>query len=200
MRDEDTGCESSDGSSVCTQKSFNADCVQSQTNASNGAAYAIGTMVWSLFDYYGEPSGGWPHTTSSFGQFDLCGFPKAAAYWYRSFWLNKIPDSSPDKPYSTTTETVLHIVESWEKPANYNGKAVTTKDMHVYTDAGGIELFVNGVSLGKTYPTNPDTGNGKSWGDYPNVTWVPGNVTAHALDLNGKVLAIKTRFTPELES
>ena len=30
MRDEDTGCESSDGGSTCTQKSFNADCVQSQ--------------------------------------------------------------------------------------------------------------------------------------------------------------------------
>ena len=75
MRDEDVGIESSDGGSLNVQKSFNADCVQGQTNASNGAEYAVGTMVWTLFDYYGEPSGGWPHTTSSFGQFDLCGFP-----------------------------------------------------------------------------------------------------------------------------
>ena len=37
--------------------------------------------VWTLFDYYGEPSHGWPLTTSTFGQFDLGGLPKAAAYW-----------------------------------------------------------------------------------------------------------------------
>ena len=53
---------------------------------------AVGTMVWTLFDYYGEPSGPWPHTTSSFGQFDLCGFPKAASYWYQSYWLRQIYD------------------------------------------------------------------------------------------------------------
>ena len=41
MRDEDVGHESSDGRSGLIQKSFNADCVQSQTNASNGADYAV---------------------------------------------------------------------------------------------------------------------------------------------------------------
>lgn len=51
MRDENTGIESSDGRSNAVQKSFNANCVQSQTNASNGADYAVGTMVWTLFDY-----------------------------------------------------------------------------------------------------------------------------------------------------
>ena len=28
------------------QESFNADCQQSQTNASNGVDYVMGTMVW----------------------------------------------------------------------------------------------------------------------------------------------------------
>lgn len=46
QRDENIGIESSDGGSNAVQKSFNADCVQSQTNASNGADYAVGTMVW----------------------------------------------------------------------------------------------------------------------------------------------------------
>ena len=41
MRGEDVG-----GGGL--QKSFNADCQQHQTNASNGAPYAIGTMVWTL--------------------------------------------------------------------------------------------------------------------------------------------------------
>ena len=33
------------------QRSFNADCQQGQTNASNGVDYAVGTMVWTLFEY-----------------------------------------------------------------------------------------------------------------------------------------------------
>lgn len=29
---------------------------------------------------FGEPDA-WPHVSSSFGSFDLAGFPKAAVYW-----------------------------------------------------------------------------------------------------------------------
>lgn len=59
----------------------------------NDCSYAIGTMVWTLFDYYGEPSfGGWPFVSSTFGAFDLTGFAKAASYWFRSQWLYSIPD------------------------------------------------------------------------------------------------------------
>ena len=36
LGDENTGVESSDGRSNAVQKSFNADCVAGQTNASNG--------------------------------------------------------------------------------------------------------------------------------------------------------------------
>jgi len=36
-------------------------------------------MVWTLFDYYGEPPVGGFEVSSSYGQYDLCGFPKAAA-------------------------------------------------------------------------------------------------------------------------
>jgi len=77
MRDEDVGCESSNGQQVCVQKSFAADCSQAQTEVYDLPDFIVGTMVWTLFDYYGEPSGGWPFTISSFGQFDLAGFPKA---------------------------------------------------------------------------------------------------------------------------
>lgn len=37
----------------------------------------------ALFDYYGEPPVGGPEVSSTYGQYDLCGFPKAAAFWYR---------------------------------------------------------------------------------------------------------------------
>jgi hypothetical protein len=62
---------------------FPAACAQSQTNISDAIPYIAGTMVWTLFDYYGEPSGDWPAVSSSFGQIDLAGFPKDIMYWYR---------------------------------------------------------------------------------------------------------------------
>ena len=55
----------------------------------------------TLFDYYGEPSYGWPFVSSTFGAFDLVGFAKAGSYWFRSQWLYSIPDSSPDKTFQT---------------------------------------------------------------------------------------------------
>ena len=50
MRDEDSGCESSNGQSLCIQKSFAADCSQQQTAVYNNPEFIVGTMVWTLFD------------------------------------------------------------------------------------------------------------------------------------------------------
>ena len=111
---------------------------------------------------------------------------------YRAHWLNSIPDDSPDKPYTTKGNYVLHIVESWEPPQSNTS---TTKDMHVYTDAAAVEFFVNGVSQGKSSPTNPDHSNGHSWAEFPAVTWANGNVKANALDAQGNVLATTARHT-----
>ena len=116
MRDEDVGCESSNGVDVCVQKSFSADCAQEQTAVYDNAPFVVGTMVWTLFDYYGEPSGNWPNVISSFGQFDLAGFPKAQAYWYQAQWLLRSADSRADKTFETGGGSSVHLVESWEKP------------------------------------------------------------------------------------
>ena len=75
----------------------------------------------TLFDYYGEPSnGGWPFVSSTFGAFDLAGFAKAAAYWFRSQWLYAIPDASSDKTFKTDdlpgSSAMIHIVERWQPP------------------------------------------------------------------------------------
>ena len=74
----------------------------------------MGTMVWTLFDYIGEPSGSWPHVSSSFGQFDLAGFPKAQAHWYRDRWLLRADDRSASKPFATGEESAVHTFCSWE--------------------------------------------------------------------------------------
>ena len=116
MRDEDVGCESSNGQDACIQKSFSADCAQEQSEVYDNAPYVVGTMVWTLFDYLGEPSGTWPTVISSFGQFDVAGFAKAQATWYQAKWLLRSADNRADKPFPTGNGSVVHLVESWEKP------------------------------------------------------------------------------------
>jgi hypothetical protein len=46
FRDEDVGCESSNGQALCVQKSFSADCSQAQTEVYDNAPFVVGTMVW----------------------------------------------------------------------------------------------------------------------------------------------------------
>ncbi len=66
--------------------SFNGDCNQIQTGYELNRNYVVGCMVWTLFDYYGEPTPyGWPMVSSSFGSIDLAGFAKPSAYWYRAW-------------------------------------------------------------------------------------------------------------------
>jgi hypothetical protein len=55
MRDEDAGCESSNGQALCVQKSFAADCSQQQTAVYNNPEFVVGTMVWTLFDCESHP-------------------------------------------------------------------------------------------------------------------------------------------------
>ena len=77
MRDQDAGCETARDNPhyICNQSSFNARCAESNsaTNASDGVDWVVGTMVWTLFDYYGEPPKGGPEVSSTYGQvIDRC--------------------------------------------------------------------------------------------------------------------------------
>ena len=109
-----------------------------------------------------------------YGQFDLVGFPKKAAFWYRTQWLLGIPDGS-DKPYATNGSYEVRLVESWEPPAGGN----STKDVHAYSNADEIELFANGVSRGRRSLTPMVDGPG-SYAEWSAVPWTAGNVTAVA--------------------
>lgn len=257
MRDEDVGCESSNGQDRCIQKSFSADCAQEQSEIYDNAPFVVGTMVWTLFDYLGEPSGTWPNVISSFGQFDVAGFPKAQATWYRAKWLLRSDDGRADKPFRTGNRSVVHLVESWEKPrptppikwscnrtafralcarpksecedcvlkhaadmvrfgcsanewdylCRTGGAAPpapppsppNSKDVTVYSAAASVELVVNGVSLGiRQLPTQRRTENAtvvRTWAEWANVRWAPGNATVIGRDATGEVVAVSTRFT-----
>ncbi|PWA05170.1 beta-galactosidase GalA [Flavobacterium psychrotolerans] len=93
--------------------------------------YWLGGFVWTGFDYRGEPTPyQWPNINSHFGIMDVCGFPKNIYYYYQSWWTN---------------EDVLHISPHWNWPEKL-GEPI---DVWVNSNADGVELFLNGKSLGK---------------------------------------------------
>jgi len=196
MRDEDEGCETihDNPHTICTQKSFNARCAELATNASDGVDYASGTMIWTLFDYYGEPPVGGPEVSSTYGQYDLCGFPKAAAFWYRTQWLLTIADG-PDKTFYTNGKHEVRIVESWEPPdsfpSTYGNK---TRAIHVYSSAPLIELYVNGKSVG-TRPVTRMVNAPGSYSEWLAVPYEAGTLSAVARDASGKPVATHERHT-----
>jgi beta-galactosidase len=90
-----------------------------------------GGFVWSGFDYKGEPKPfEWPVINSHFGMMDICGFPKDMYYYYLAAW-NDAP--------------VLHVFPHW----NWAGKEGQEIPVWVYSNCDEVELFLNGVSLGK---------------------------------------------------
>ena len=61
---------------------------------------------------------------------DICGFPKDSYYYYKAWWTN---------------EPVLHLFPHW----NWSGKEGQEISVWVHSNCDEVELFLNGVSLGK---------------------------------------------------
>ena len=98
-----------------------------------GRDWFMGGFAWTGFDYRGEPTPfGWPDINSHFGIMDMCGFPKTVYFYYQSWWTDK---------------DVLHIAPNWNW--NLEGKPGRPVPVWVNTNAGNVELFLNGKSLGK---------------------------------------------------
>lgn len=92
--------------------------------------YIAGTMVWTGFDYRGEPQPlVWPATGSSFGCMDLCGFPKAAYYIHQAQWIQ-------DRP-------ILHLIPHW----NWAGSEGKPIKVMALTNAERVALSLNGKPL-----------------------------------------------------
>jgi len=90
-----------------------------------------GGFVWAGFDYKGEPRPfGWPVINCHYGFMDICGFPKDSYYYYKAWWTN---------------EPVLHLFPHW----NWAGKEGQEIPVWVHSNCDEVELFLNGVSLGK---------------------------------------------------
>lgn len=95
-------------------------------------AFVAGEMVWTGFDYLGEPTPFSQEAKSSyFGIVDLSGIPKDRFYLYRSYW-------QPDV-------TTVHILPHW----NWPDRVGQNVPVFVYTNGDSAELFLNGQSLGR---------------------------------------------------
>jgi len=99
----------------------------------NRRPWIAGGCIWHQFDYAGESYDMvTPHVTA-FGMADIWRIPKDVYYFYQSQWSSK---------------PMVHIVGHWTWPGQ-EGKMRTVK---VYSNAGRVELYLNGKALGTTAP------------------------------------------------
>jgi beta-galactosidase len=127
--------------------------------------HIAGQFIWTGFDYLGEPTPyWWPSRSSFFGIVDLAGFPKDVYYLYQSQWTNK---------------DVLHIFPHW----NWE-KGQTVDVWAYYNHADEVELYLNGISLGKRTKQGDDMH--VMW----RVNYEPGKLIAISRK-GGKVVLIK---------
>jgi beta-galactosidase len=134
--------------------------------------FLSGLYIWTGFDYLGEPTPyWWPARSSYFGIVDLAGFRKDAFYMYQSEWTNK---------------PVLHIFPHW------NWKDGDTIDVWAFTNCVGVELFINGNTLGTQYKDS--TKLHLVW----KVAYVPGELKAVGKKADGELMTatIKTAGEP----
>jgi beta-galactosidase len=119
----------------------------------NTRPWSSGGFSWTGFDYRGEPTPyGWPCISSHFGTLDICGFGKDNFYYYQANW---------------TLKPVLHLFPHW----NW-GTPGQPVNLWVFGNCQAVELFTNGVSLGR------QALNVQSHVEWDNVLYAPGTIQA----------------------
>ena len=108
---------------------------------------------------YGEARQRWPAVNADFGSFDLAGFEKGGAWWYRAWWRDAVAAQDPLADRSHAPPVCRIWNDRWD------GELVT-KDgqiqINVVTAAPAAELFVDGASQGVqtiSNPTHPASNN-----------------------------------------
>jgi len=141
--------------------------------------FVFGEFIWTGFDYIGEPTPSSDYTktkNSFFGAVDTAGIPKDIYYFYQAAWTNT---------------PVLNVLPHWD------WAGVTTPadgiPVWVYSNAASVELFQDGVSLGKkSIDMQHATTLHYEW----KVPWRPGQIRAVSYDKNGNIILVKTVNTP----
>lgn len=140
-------------------------------NAYLSSARSCGHFVWTGFDYLGEPTewNKYPAKSSYFGIVDTCGFPKDIYFMYQSMW-----DSRP----------MVHILPHWTHESG-------NIDVWLYSNCASVELFLNGVSLGKKALSQRGTKNQYAY----TVAYAAGTIVANGYDASGNLIAQDIQYT-----
>ena len=140
-------------------------------NAYLSSARSCGHFVWTGFDYIGEPTewNKYPAKSSYFGIVDTCGFPKDIYFMYQSMW-----DSRP----------MVHILPHWTHESG-------NIDVWLYSNCASVELFLNGVSLGKKALAQRGTKNQYAY----TVPYAAGTIVANGYDASGNLIAQDIQYT-----
>ena len=140
-------------------------------NAYLSSARSCGHFVWTGFDYIGEPTewNKYPAKSSYFGIVDTCGFPKDIYFMYQSMW-----DSRP----------MIHMLPHWTHESG-------NIDVWLYSNCASVELFLNGVSLGKKALSQRGTKNQYAY----TVAYAAGTIVANGYDASGNLIAQDVQYT-----
>lgn len=140
-------------------------------NAYLSSTRSCGHFVWTGFDYIGEPTewNKYPAKSSYFGIVDTCGFPKDIYFMYQSMW-----DSRP----------MVHMLPHWTHESG-------NIDVWLYSNCASVELFLNGVSLGKKALSQRGTKNQYAY----TVAYAAGTLVANGYDAAGNLIAQDIQYT-----
>ena len=152
----------------------------------------IGDFVWSAWDYLGEACiGDWTYYSykglpllAGQGMLDITGFVKAQMYFMQVVWGDRKQPFLCVRPLNHSGERpkkgawqFTDAIDSWNWQG-YEGKKTVAE---VYADAYAVRLFLNGKTVGTRRVKNCKA-------LFP-VRYVPGTLTAVALDREGKELS-----------
>lgn len=167
MVDDDEQCSSLGNSTTSWGARSSEGCITDDRDAE----FSLGQFIWTGFDYIGEPT---PYHTknSYFGQLDTATFKKDTFYIYQAEWTDY-----KRKP-------MVHIFPYWD----FNkGQLI---DVRVCSNAPGVELLLNGKSIGAY---DIDHKHGKQLLGWWKLPYEEGEITALAYDEEGNVIASESR-------
>ncbi|MBR5366164.1 MAG: DUF4982 domain-containing protein [Clostridia bacterium] len=148
----------------------------------------IGEFVWTAWDYFGETGIGhirygeagteygltrFPEHYANCGDFDICGHKRPAGFYRNALWTKDGVSMAVADP---AKHKELYLISRWgfydaERTWTFPGMEGRPTFVFVFSLAEEVELFVNGVSVGRDTPDE----NGVAKFE---AVYAPGEITA----------------------